>query len=180
MSKNEDTYTNLLTCNLCLDDYNLNIGNVPRQLPCTHTLCDRCIRLLIDDNKLLCFECGKQHDANNGERSFPQNKYVLSLIRSKENDARDELPGLEKCEQHGKGLVLFCLEKMCQKLICVSCLCQDHKKHKVREIEDHVKEEIITKVFKLMQNIHNQEEIILHDKKNVADKFDMRRSLKEC
>ena len=155
MSKNEDRYTNLLTCNLCLDDYNVNIGNVPRKLPCTHTLCDRCIRLLIHNNKLLCFECEKQHEANNGERSFPQNKYLLSLIHSKENDTRDELPGLEKCEEHGKELVLFCLEKMCQRPICVSCLSLDHKMHEVIGIEDHAGEEIITKVFKLMQNIRD-------------------------
>ena len=53
-------------------------------------------------------------------------------------------------------------EKMCQRPICISCLCEDHKKHEVREIEDHVKEEIITKVLKLMQNIHHKGEIILH------------------
>ena len=165
MSKNQDRYTHLLTCNLCLDDYNVNIGNVPRQLPCSHTLCDRCIRLLIDNNKQVCFECGKQHEAKNGESSFPQNKYLLSLIHSKESYTRDELPGPEKCDKHGKEVVLFCLEKMCQKLICVSCLREDHKKHEVREIEDHVKEEIITKVLKLMQNIHHKVEIILHAKR---------------
>ena len=143
MSKNEDRYTHLLTCNLCLDDYNVNIGNVPRQLPCTHTLCDRCIRLLIDNNKLVCFECGKQHEAKNGE-NFPQNKYLLSLIHSKENVTRNEPSFLEKCEKHGKELVLFCLEKMCQGPICVSCLSVDHKKHEVKSIEDHAGEEIIT------------------------------------
>ena len=79
MSKNEDRYTHLLTCNLCLDDYNLDIGNVPRQLPCTHTLCDRCIRLLIDNNKLVCFECGKQHDAENEEQELPTKQLSLVL-----------------------------------------------------------------------------------------------------
>ena len=48
--------------------------------------------------------------------------------------------GHEKCEKHGKELVLFCLgENVSETHLCLLPKCEDHKKHEVKEIEDHVK-----------------------------------------
>ena len=172
MDKDKDDLACIFTCIVCLEDYSDDSDHVPRLLPCTHTLCEGCIRDLIQNNKLECIECGKQHEAKNGVDSFPPNQYLLVVIRKRQIDARDKGPGFEKCEKHRKDLALFCVEEMCQKPICISCLNANHKQHRVRKIEEQIKELFNRRVTKLMEDIHTKEAMIFDIKKTVADKVD--------
>ena len=97
MAENRDSLAEILCCSVCLEDYEEDGDHIPRLLPCTHTLCEACIKHLIKDNKLECPECRKQHKASNGEKSFSQNKYLLvqvlrrKMIQRKKKDGTMEV-----------------------------------------------------------------------------------------
>ena len=167
---NQDNSSGLLTCVLCEEDYEEEGAHFPRLLPCTYTLCEGCIHYLIQNKTLECPLCGKRHEAKNGAKNFPHNQYLLLIIRRRKFGTRDKVPGLEKCEKHGNQLDLFCLE--CQKPICISCVPIDHTKHKVTEIEEHVKESLNRKVTQLIKDEHDKEGMIFERKKFVTDKVD--------
>ena len=127
MAKNGDVLAQMLSCVVCMEDYDED-GHIPRLLPCTHTLCENCVKQLIRNQRLECPECRAKHDEKNEEKSFPQNKYLLVQIRKKKTDTKEDQPVLDQCKKHGKELVLYCLEEVCQTPICVSCLKADHKR----------------------------------------------------
>ena len=129
----------ILNCPVCFEDYGINDDNaIPRLLPCSHTLCGKCTRELIQKNSLQCPECRKYHPAENGTRSFPQNKYILSTIRRKTSPT-DEKPHpseqkLEKCPVHDRELALYCSEATCQNAICSLCITSSHRGHNVVDL----------------------------------------------
>ena len=125
------------TCPVCLEHFEENGDHVPRLLPCSHTVCHRCVGLLIKSKKLECPECRRKHKAVDGERSFPQNKYMLVNITREPRapQVKEKTHRFEECPEHKKELNLFCREEGCQKPICVSCMKQ-HKKHEVVVVED--------------------------------------------
>ena len=65
----------------CLEDYKDSGNNIPRLFPCTHTVCERCLSELIQNNALQCPECRERHRAKSGIRSFPQNKYIITHLK---------------------------------------------------------------------------------------------------
>ena len=71
----------LLSCQVCLEEYGEDGDHVPRLLPCTHTVCESCIKKLISDKKLNCPECRTKHEAEKEVKTFPQNKYLIAQIR---------------------------------------------------------------------------------------------------
>ena len=80
----------------------------------------------------------------------------------------------EKCEKHGKELVLYCSKQMCQKPICLSCLTEDHKKHDVIDIKDQQEKEDCRKEFKnTMEYLKEHIDYILETKTNIAVKVDV-------
>ena len=76
-----DDISDVFRCGVCLENYDENGQHIPRLLPCSHTLCESCIKDLIMNDTLVCPECRKKHRAENKEKSFPQNKYLLVHIR---------------------------------------------------------------------------------------------------
>ena len=137
MASREDSLQHLLSCVVCLEEFEENGDHIPKLLPRTHTLCESCVKQLICYQKLECPECRAKHDAKNEEKSFPQNKYLLTQIKRKPTEAsqlKSEQNENELCEKHGKELVLFCKEPGCQKPICLSCLIKYHQRHEVMGI----------------------------------------------
>ena len=89
MTKEIDTSDYWPSCTVCLENYDEEGDHVPRLLPCSHTVCESCIKALIandyrgnDTLSLKCPECRKHHGAPDKEKSFTQNKYILDHIRS--------------------------------------------------------------------------------------------------
>ena len=79
-----DKPEDLLSCGICLEEYQDSGSHVPRLLPCTHTLCEKCLIELLGQQggaKLTCPECRTHHAAPKKQRTFPQNKYLLSFIK---------------------------------------------------------------------------------------------------
>ena len=82
-----DKPEDLLSCGICLEEYQNSGCHVPRLLPCTHTLCEKCLIELLGQQggaKLTCPECRTHHVAPPKQRSFPQNKYLLTFIKSRD------------------------------------------------------------------------------------------------
>ena len=143
----------LLTCPVCYEDFQENGDHVPRLLPCSHTSCEQCIKQLIQYNKLKCPECKSTHKTPDKEKSFPQNKYVLTYVRRQAasvDEEEAEVKLIEACEEHWKELILFCRTEACQKPICPTCLTRTHQEHKVVEIEEE-------KIAELCRNIESVE-----------------------
>ena len=152
----------LSSCPICFEDYEVQGDFIPRLLPCTHTLCQKCLQELLVDKSLQCPECRKRHPADSGIRSFPQNKYILSTIKRQE--AIEKEPTFEVCEQHGRELILFCTEVFCQNAICSLCLSVYHRGHEVVDLQQ-LKEEkhktLTTGITSLMEDLNINKEKML-------------------
>ena len=170
MTENRETLRQLLCCPVCLDDLEESGERIPRIFPCSHTVCQSCIRGLIQNSILTCPECSKKYKAENMERSFPQNKYLLAQIRP---------PGVDTCKKHRKELNLFCLEEKCKKVICLSCLQGDHKKHDVidvmerkKKIVQEEKEGVLADIRVAKSNMQDKLSIISEAGKDTIEKTD--------
>ena len=159
----------LLSCQVCFEKFTDEGDQVPRILPCSHTLCHTCIGRLIQGQKIECPECRKKHEAKNKEESFPQNKYMVMLIKRKSSE---ELmpPEFQKCEDHGKELNMFCLEPQCNKPICRTCLRTQHKRHDVTEMEEMQKEILMKKVADVQVNLEAKMKMYCEVNKNIDNK----------
>ena len=66
-----DSLDYILECPICNEDFTLEGSNVPRILPCNHSLCEMCIEGILRQNPercdlLQCPECKKKHPAPKG------------------------------------------------------------------------------------------------------------------
>ena len=171
MAERQDSLDLLLSCVVCLEEFEEDGDKIPRLLPCTHTLCQNCIKQLIRYEKLECPECRAKHEAKNKEKSFQQNKYILIQIRRSVKSKEKRVPrGYDRCKDHGKELSLFCQEADCQVAICQSCLSKNHKKHDVVELEEEIKNNVITEVEKIRKNLKSKMRLISSVKENVETK----------
>ena len=103
-----DSLQFLLSCQICLEDFQEDGDLIPRILPCSHTLCERClIHLLEGGGSFKCPECRAQHAAPSKEKSFPQNKYLLTVIKRRES--REEEPEEEvRKSRNIKSVLVTC------------------------------------------------------------------------
>ena len=122
MDKEWDEFT---SCPVCFEDYEESGDHVPRLLPCSHTLCDKCVRELKEANRLRCPQDRQTYRAS---RKFPQNNYILKQIR----DGKERR--YKKCGHHGREINLFCRNEACQQELCSLCLTENHKKHDVEDL----------------------------------------------
>ena len=125
-----DSLDYMLECGVCSEDFTVDGIHVPRILPCSHTLCDKCIidilrRNTEDCNTLECPICKNHHPAQNKSQSFPQNQFILPLIRRKGD--RNDQEG--RCEKHDRVLSLYCNDPECRKPICQLCMLEEHREH---------------------------------------------------
>ena len=149
----------MTNCPICFELYQESGEHVPRILPCHHTLCENCVANAIKENSIQCSECRVSHQVDNGVRTFPQNKYILSLITVKVTETMSAPE--KRCKEHSnKELSLYCNE--CEKAICVKCLSAIHRGHDVVDLQ-LVEEErdFIEKVELLMENLRiNKDRLI--------------------
>ena len=152
----EDDTTN---CSVCFEAYDEAEDHVPRLLPCTHTVCEACVKRLLNRASLTCPECRTKHPAENHVRSFPQNKYILANTRRKKIEESTERIAEKSrnmvencCKKHGKELGFYCNEKSCKMVICPLCMLQDHRNHDVvdvQQVKKHGEAETELKLFLL-------------------------------
>ena len=161
----------LLSCQVCFEDFEEEGKHIPRLLPCTHTLCHTCIGHLIQGNKIECPECRGKHEAKKEEKSFPQNKYILTQIKRKSSQEQPKAFEFQKCEEHIKELSnLFCKEFGCGKPICRLCLRKHHKKHDVVNIEEQEKDVVIRDLMRIDMNLETKVDMMSQAKKNIGER----------
>ena len=83
-----DELTDLTQCPVCFEEYELDGYQAPKILPCSHTLCEKCLETLIRNKKVECSECRLKHQAATGRTSFPQNKYIIAHIKAKRKEGK--------------------------------------------------------------------------------------------
>ena len=164
MARKRDSLADMLSCQVCLEEFEEEGNHTPKIFSCLHTVCESCIKKMIKENKLGCPECRTEHRAEKKEKSFPQNKYLLVQIRRR----KEETNGNEKCKNHGKELNAFCT--MCQQNICISCVRKDHEGHDWIEIEEREKEALVQQVTNIRKNLEAKSEMISKVTKDVAEK----------
>ena len=155
---------------------------VSRLLPCSHTLCEACLEILIRESKLDCPECRVKHEATSGRRSFPQNKYIITHIKKKSTvtpsttqESIGEVFVGEKFRvrtQHGRELSLYCKEAGCEKPVCPLCKARFHRNHEYLDL-DRVRERckpLIADIKSIKEDIQQNKEKLLTTKKEVIEK----------
>ena len=124
-----DNLDYILECPICNEDFSLEGEHVPRILPCSQSLCEKCIGDILLQNPeghdfFRCPECQMEHPVPKGAKSFTQNKYILSFVRK-----RQEEQSVKLCEKHGREINIFCNNANCQKSICSLCMFEGHREH---------------------------------------------------
>ena len=134
-----DSLNYILECPICNEDFTLEDGdNVPRMLPCNHSLCEKCMEGILRQNPegcnlLQCPECMKKHPAPSRAVSFPQNKFLLPLVRRKQKAGF--------CQEHNREMTLFCKDPDCEKSICTIFMLKEHKSHELADLQDYQEEQ---------------------------------------
>ena len=77
MDKEWDEFT---SCPVCFEDYEEKGNHIPRLLPCSHTLCDKCVRELKHGKRITCPQDRQTHETLTETHNFPQNNYILKQI----------------------------------------------------------------------------------------------------
>ena len=160
----------LLQCQVCFEEFTDEGDHVPRLLPCTHTVCHLCLGQLVRDNKLDCPECKTKHKAANKEKSFPQNKYVLTLMKRKTSNEQSTPNEFVKCEDHGEDLNMYCQEPECNTPVCRTCLRTEHKGHLAFPIEEQEKDVLMKDLKKIKWNLEAKVEMISDARKHIGNR----------
>ena len=134
-----DSLNYILECPICNEDFTLEDGdNVPRMLPCNHSLCEKCMEGILQQNPegcnlLQCPECMKKHPAPSRAVTFPQNKFLLPLVRRKQRAGF--------CQEHNREMTLYCKDPDCETSICTICMLKTHKSHELGDLQEHQEEQ---------------------------------------
>ena len=140
--------SSLLKCPLCCKSYTERGEHIAKLLPCTHTVCGKCIAEIYRcfDKSLHCPICTKKHVYNYGIESISDNQYILMQIKKNEQDT---------CSIHQRELCLFCNGPDCQKPICPLCLKNEHKEHDIDDLRE-AKEKKYHDLLKKLQALRNK------------------------
>ena len=132
--KMEDT-----TCSVCCEEFAETGDHVPRLLPCSHTMCNKCVKEISKKTFLVCVECRKKHTIPSKTKTFPQNKYILNALKALGKEGgifrnREGPQNFQICSEpdHMRDLSLRCTT--CRKDICQLCLIGSHQTHQVVDI----------------------------------------------
>ena len=150
-----------MQCPICKEAYSQN-QNIPFQLSCSHSLCDKCLTKIVEERaklypyssiqnafKAKCpfckqdFECALR---DLGDLRFKdqigkfavKNRAVLDAIednntlKKKVEDLEDQMKEIT-CPMHQEQLILGCGQ--CETLICEECL-PEHKDHQLCKKEN--------------------------------------------
>ena len=164
----------LTQCPVCFESYDENGDHIPRILPCHCTLCQSCIGQLIKNNVLECPQDRTKHAANNGVKSFSQNKYILAYL--KKEVKQNELE-YDECTVHKMKLVLYCKENICQKAVCPVCMSEQHLSHKVVNILEEERSKLYAEIDPIVENLTRHNDEILRAKQQVLQDCENKKKL---
>ena len=161
----------LTTCTVCFEFYTEDGDYIPRLLPCHHTLCEKCIKELLQEKSVVsCPECRRDCTNVSNVKEFKQNKYILSHIREKRRELQKAVVKKHLCEEHGIELYFYCKEISCRREICPSCW-PDHKNHDVIHLDQKQCEEqcgkLMANIETLTNDLHRNQQELLQTKHKI-------------
>ena len=167
-------------CIVCFEKYTSDEGeHTPRILPCSHTLCQKCIHHMLKRDTLEC-PYRVVHAAENDVLSFPQNKYICANItKGRVIPTAPLAPSVseyDSCAEHERDLSLYCKGAKCQKPVCVICLINEPRTHDVIDIRQYGLEEerakyVIGQMKELQGSLESNKEKVLSMTAELDDKF---------
>ena len=135
-------------CGVCCEMFNCD-DTIPRLLPCTHSICERCLEKLVKTDRqiqyVICPECRKKHVAPSGAKSFPENRYILDHLRAKLKASTNE-PAT--CTKHGQATDHHC--QTCSSNICAICVILGHLQHTVVLVREQKKKELYSRINEIL------------------------------
>ena len=116
-------------CPVCLEEFTHDGDKCPKLLPCSHTVCIKCLGQLPWPDRwnqwsIECPECRVSHKVPpTGPKGFPTNRYVQHVLNLEKKIIELENKEVEYllCQVHQKPCVMFCLKKECWKTLCPKC-----------------------------------------------------------
>ncbi len=154
-------------CPVCFEDYSVEGERVPKLLPCTHTVCRRCIAELkgTDDKKnvLACPMCNYKYKSS---QNFPENRYITATLKRQNSRSEDLFldENFEKCGQHrSRKLSLFCRTEGCDVPVCELCMIKEHLGHEVTDLRDkanETREELTQQINTVIQDISTMKDTL--------------------
>ena len=158
MAERKKSLARQLSCLFCGKRFKEKGQRAPRLLPCTHKLCECCIRLYFQGlGEVECPKCRIRHQVKPEGTNLP-------LVRTVDSGNVNKIYDFDICWYHGKELDLFCQEDGCQRPICRSCLTRNHLQHKVVEIEAQMKELLLKRIAEVEKHIKINISILLSAK----------------
>uniref|UniRef100_A0A8C6T3B1 Uncharacterized protein n=1 Tax=Neogobius melanostomus TaxID=47308 RepID=A0A8C6T3B1_9GOBI len=122
-------------CSICLE-----VFSEPVSTPCGHNFCKRCISQTWDTNESCFCPLCKEVFSTRPHHLQPH----LSAPRLKRHQLMEPVDDLEDrmCPTHDQSLELYCSTD--QKVICVVCSVQEHKKHTLVSLEEAFEQEKVS------------------------------------
>ena len=124
---------------------------------------------------LECPQCGAEHCGGNGAENIRKNNYIISYLKKEADkvpEKKDKPMEIKReCQKHGKEENLFCQESGCQMPICISCLKDEHKGHKISDLEEVTKEmcaAVLEDVKWMKETLHKKKDDFLTVQKMVS------------
>ena len=173
MAEGGDDLTN---CPVCFDEYTETGDHIPKILPCSHTLCEKCLEVLIRNNKIDCPECRVKHEATSRTRTFPQNKYIVTHLQKKQTTEAKAHKiisdgSCEMCPDHGREKILFCKDTRCKKSVCPICFARHHRNHQFIDLEAQKKkcEPLLTNIETLNTDLLEKRRLLVSIKEETEN-----------
>ena len=164
MAENIDDAKN---CPVCFEAYQVSGENVPKLLPCSHSLCKKCLKGLKPcRGEFKCPQCRYKWRNNRDENSFPENQYIVSLLQYKTEKEKEDG---NKCPKHQRELNLFCNAPECKCLTCTKCMNEDHWNHEflVVDVQKERSEALMNNIKSMKEDLESKREKLLASKKQV-------------
>ncbi|XP_061178169.1 E3 ubiquitin-protein ligase TRIM71-like [Saccostrea echinata] len=127
-----------LECGICMNEYN-DTDRRPRVLPCLHSFCDQCIKIMRTRDAIKCSECNESYDIPGGDmnnfRVDESREYLINYLKVQTKTSHILC---EECAMKRKATNRC---KECSQFLCGECT-DAHKRtkitktHNVASIED--------------------------------------------
>ena len=148
MSQQRET-DSITECPICLESFTETGSRVPRLLPCSHSLCEQCVKKNFEaedtelsrmQNTSYCRKWGEKVSTKQVHFKYAEthttNHQTPQEKGKKSTPAKNLKEPNKICYAHKKDLILYCKRDGCLKEICQMCKMKGHKGHLVVSIEE--------------------------------------------
>ena len=120
-------------------------------------------------SRLVCAECRQRHKAPRGAKSFPQNRYILDMLRLLKNQPEKDRVLFAQCPEHKRDCSLYCKNVGCNKSICQLCYIRNHKPNDVVDVAQEEKEHLELQIDLLTKETTQYRQTLLLAKNDIRE-----------